>query len=44
MTAPGVREETAVLLRSKANGSAEMTDTPLVRACGVARLEQTRTA
>jgi len=27
MTAPGVREETMVLLRYKANGSAEMTDT-----------------
>jgi hypothetical protein len=30
MTAPGVREETMVLLRYKANGSAEMTDTSLV--------------
>jgi transposase len=36
MTAPGVREETMVLLRYKANGSAAMTDTSLVRARGVA--------
>jgi transposase len=33
MKAPGVREET--LMRYKANGSAEMTDTSMVRACGV---------
>jgi hypothetical protein len=32
MPAPGVREETMVLLRYKANGSAVMTDTSLVRA------------
>jgi hypothetical protein len=32
MTAPGVREETTVLLRYKANGSAGMTDLSLVRA------------
>ncbi|MFN9007359.1 MAG: hypothetical protein ACK5ZF_18925, partial [Betaproteobacteria bacterium] len=37
MTAPGVREETGVLLRYKVNGSAEMTDTSLVRARGVVR-------
>jgi hypothetical protein len=30
MTAPGVREETTALLRYKANGSADMTDTSLV--------------
>jgi hypothetical protein len=35
MTAPGVREETMVLLRYKVNGSAVMTDTSLVRARGV---------
>ncbi|MFN8993788.1 MAG: hypothetical protein ACK5X3_09055, partial [Pseudomonadota bacterium] len=35
MTAPGVREETTVPLRYKANGSAGMTDTSLVRARGV---------
>jgi hypothetical protein len=35
MPAPGVREETMVLLRYKANGSAVMTDTSLVRARGV---------
>jgi hypothetical protein len=35
MTAPGVREEATVLLRYKANGSAVMTDTSLVRARGV---------
>jgi hypothetical protein len=32
---PGVPEETT--MRYKANGSAEMTDTSLVRACGVCR-------
>jgi len=35
MNAPGVREETMVLLRYKVNGSAGMTDTSLVRARGV---------
>ncbi len=33
MNEPGVREETA--MRYKANGSAEMTDTSMVRARGV---------
>ncbi len=37
MPAPGVREETMVLLRYKVDGSAVMTDTSLVRARGVSR-------